>query len=49
MSELLKNVDARTRLAGTNKLEILLFSLGTDNRTCRRETFGINVFRRAES
>jgi methyl-accepting chemotaxis protein len=45
MSELLKSVDARTRLAGTNKLEILLFSLGTDARTGRRETFGINVFK----
>jgi len=45
MSELLKNIDARTRLAGTNKLEILLFSLGTDQRTGRRETFGINVFK----
>ncbi|MDD5298014.1 MAG: chemotaxis protein [Rhodocyclaceae bacterium] len=45
MSELLRNIDARTRLAGTNKLEILLFSLGTDSRTGRRETFGINVFK----
>jgi two-component system chemotaxis response regulator CheV len=45
MSELLKNIDARTRLAGTNKLEILLFSLGTDLRTGRQETFGINVFK----
>lgn len=45
MSELLKNIDARTRLAGTNKLEILLFSLGLDNRTGRCETFGINVFK----
>ncbi len=45
MSELLKNIDARTRLAGTNKLEILLFSLGVDTRTGRRETFGINVFK----
>jgi two-component system chemotaxis response regulator CheV len=45
MSELLKNIDARTRLAGTNKLEILLFSLGIDSRTGRRETFGINVFK----
>lgn len=32
-------VDARTRLAGSNHMEILLFSLGT------RETFGINVFK----
>jgi len=45
MSELLKNIDARTRLAGTNKLEILLFSLGRDMRTGREETFGINVFK----
>lgn len=45
MSDLFKNIDARTRLAGTNKLEILLFSLGVDARTGRRETFGINVFK----
>lgn len=45
MSELLKNIDARTKLAGTNKLEILLFFLGTDPRTGRRETYGINVFK----
>ena len=45
MSELLKNIDARTKLAGTNKLEILLFSLGLDSRTGRCETFGINVFK----
>jgi two-component system chemotaxis response regulator CheV len=36
---MLEGVDARTRLAGSNKMEILLFSLGT------RETFGINVFK----
>ena len=45
MSELLKNIDARTKLAGTNKLEILLFSLGTDLRSGRNESFGINVFK----
>lgn len=45
MSELLKNIDARTKLAGTNKLEILLFSLGTNTQTGRKETFGINVFK----
>lgn len=45
MSELLKSIDARTRLAGTNKLEILLFTLGVDQRSGRRETFGINVFK----
>lgn len=45
MSDLMKNIDERTRLAGTNKLEILLFTLGVDSRTGRRETFGINVFK----
>lgn len=45
MSDLMKNIDERTRLAGTNKLEILLFTLGQDARTNRRETFGINVFK----
>lgn len=45
MSELLKKIDARTKLAGTNKLEILLFSLGKDQRTGRKEVFGINVFK----
>ena len=45
MSDLLRSIDARTKLAGTNKLEILLFFLGHDQRTGRRETFGINVFK----
>ncbi|GAB3264956.1 chemotaxis protein [Chitinimonas naiadis] len=45
MSDLLKKIDARTKLAGTNKLEILLFTLGMDQRTGRRENFGINVFK----
>jgi len=45
MSDLLSNIDARTKLAGTNKLEILMFSLGVDARTGREETFGINVFK----
>lgn len=45
MSELLRNIDARTKLAGTNKLEILLFTLGNDTRSGRKETFGINVFK----
>ncbi|MCX8145877.1 MAG: chemotaxis protein [Azovibrio sp.] len=38
-SKLLDSVDARTRLAGSNQMEVLLFSLGS------RETFGINVFK----
>ena len=37
--ELLDAVNARTNLAGSNKMEILLFSLGTE------EKFGINVFK----
>lgn len=45
MSDLLRSIDARTKLAGTNKLEILLFFLGVDQRTGRRETYGINVFK----
>ncbi len=45
MSELLRRIDARTKLAGANKLEILLFTLGTDQLTKRKETFGINVFK----
>jgi two-component system chemotaxis response regulator CheV len=36
---LMEHVDARTNLAGSNKMEILLFSLGSD------EKFGINVFK----
>ena len=45
MSELLKKIDARTKLAGTNKLEILMFTLGEDTESKRRETFGVNVFK----
>jgi len=45
MSDLLKSIDARTKLAGTNKLEILLFTLGENVRTGRKETYGINVFK----
>ncbi|WP_447983428.1 chemotaxis protein [Nitrospira sp. Nam74] len=39
MSSLIKEVDARTGLAGTNQMELLLFHVGT------REVFGINVFK----
>jgi two-component system chemotaxis response regulator CheV len=39
MSTLFKEVDARTRLAGANQMELLLFQLGTP------EVFGINVFK----
>ncbi|MDX1811603.1 MAG: chemotaxis protein [Gammaproteobacteria bacterium] len=41
----MKSVDERTKLAGANRLEVLLFSLGHDMRTGREEVFGINVFK----
>jgi two-component system, chemotaxis family, chemotaxis protein CheV len=37
--KLMDSVDARTKLVGSNKMELLLFSLGT------HEIFGINVFK----
>lgn len=45
MADFLKDVDERTKLAGANRLEVLLFSLGLDRRTGREEVFGINVFK----
>lgn len=39
MSTLITEIDARTRLAGANQMELLLFHLGT------QELFGINVFK----
>lgn len=48
MSALLDNIVERTQLAGNNKLEILLFSLGYDPRRQQREIYGINVFKVCE-
>ena len=45
MASFIQSVDARTRLAGANQLEVLLFSLGQDVSSDRDETFGINVFK----
>jgi two-component system chemotaxis response regulator CheV len=45
MSDFMRSVDQRTRLAGANRLEILLFSLGLDTVTGREEVFGLNVFK----
>ena len=45
MSKLMQSVDARTQLAGNNRLEVLLFSLGKDRQSGREEVFGINVFK----
>ncbi|MCW8882610.1 MAG: chemotaxis protein [Sedimenticola sp.] len=45
MANFIDSVDSRTQLAGTNRLEVLLFSLGRDSVTGREETFGVNVFK----
>ncbi|MBN4081902.1 MAG: fused signal transduction protein/response regulator [Gammaproteobacteria bacterium] len=45
MSKLMNAVDERTKLAGANRLEVLLFSLGKDKNTDRSEVYGINVFK----
>jgi len=45
MANFIQSVDERTQLAGTNRLEVLLFSLGQDTETDRDEVFGINVFK----
>ena len=39
MASILDGVDQRTKLAGHNRLELLLFKLAT------RQRFGINVFK----
>jgi two-component system chemotaxis response regulator CheV len=39
MSKWMAEIDQRTRLAGANKIELLMFSLGSD------EIYGINVFK----
>jgi len=45
MSKLMQSIDERTKLAGTNKMEILLFSLGREQGVEHEEIFGINVFK----
>ena len=45
MANFIQSVDERTNLAGTNRLEVLLFSLGKDDETDRQEVYGINVFK----
>lgn len=48
-SSVLQEVDERSNLAGTNKFELLLFRLGEENQSSRRELFGINVFKVREA
>lgn len=45
MSSFLQSVDERTKLAGTNKLEMLMFSLGKNKETGKEDIYGINVFK----
>jgi two-component system chemotaxis response regulator CheV len=45
MATFIDSIDEKTQLAGTNHLEVLLFSLGTSDTTGRDEVFGINVFK----
>jgi len=40
-----KEIDERTKLAGNNKFELLLFRLGEAPGSGQRELFGINVFK----
>jgi two-component system chemotaxis response regulator CheV len=40
-----QEIDERTKLAGNNKFELLLFRLGEASSTGQRELFGINVFK----
>lgn len=45
MSTSEQDIEERTRLAGNNKFELLLFRLGEAPSTGERELFGINVFK----
>ncbi len=45
MADFINDIVGRTNLAGNNKLEVLMFSLGLDSRSGRRETYAINVFK----
>lgn len=49
MSSVLQEVDERSNLAGTNKFELLLFRLGEEATSGKRELFGINVFKVREA
>ncbi len=45
MSDILKEVRERANLAGTNRLELLLFTLESDTPERKAEVYGINVFK----
>jgi len=45
MKTIQQDIDERTNLTSSNKLELLLFRLGEDSNLERSELFGINVFK----
>ena len=45
MQTIQQEIDERTNLTSSNKLELLLFRLGVDANLDRNELFGINVFK----
>lgn len=45
MTDIFQSIDDRTNLAGTNRLEILMFCLGSKNQLENETRFGINVFK----
>ena len=49
MSVVMQEVEERSKLAGTNKFELLVFRLGEDQDSHTREVFGINVFKVREA
>jgi len=49
MSDVMREVDERSKLAGTNKFELLIFRLGKDRNSNTHEVFGMNVFKVREA
>lgn len=45
MTDIFQSIDDRTNLAGTNRLEILMFCLGRKDQLENETRFGINVFK----
>lgn len=49
MNDVMQEIEERSKLAGTNKFELLIFRLGEDRNSHTREIFGINVFKVREA
>ena len=43
--DLIKSIDSTTNLAGTNRLELIVFTLGNEDESGRQTPYGINVFK----